>query len=155
MSESYSTQTDNQVIFPVETNYNWNIPSQYRSELSSFACRFDAPFWATFEFHGDQRRVQVPNGPTITETLFVQVEEFYIYTAEGSPGINNYQGIFSITETGIEDQIRLTWAFSFWANTEEEMKAMLAINAGAVPAMTSQLAKHFPLFRNPLLGKEE
>jgi len=155
MSPALSFKKNSNLILPIETNYNWNFATETRAALSEFACLFDHPFWAKFDISGPKRSIHLPErNITIVETLFVQVDEFYAYTAEGVPGIENYKGLFGITETGMEEEIRLTWAFSFNADTPEHMQDMLAINAGAVPVMTGQLAHHFDIIPNTVVKGE-
>lgn len=127
---------------PVRFEPEWSFPAGMDAVLAGYACKFDAPFWATFEVHGNERSITLPDGKTtIVETLVSETGSGYTYTATGVPGISDYSGSFEVTSDG--QSTVLAWATSWTAADSPSLVHMLSINAGGAAAMGASLDAHF------------
>lgn len=128
---------------PVTVTRKWLFPAAIKDALAAYACRFDAPFWGTFEIDGDTRTTTLPDGTKIVETLEDQATDSYSYAMTGVPKIDTYQGSFALGDDAPDGQVALEWKVSFKTSDPEALVAMLSVLASAAQTMTTALTKHF------------
>lgn len=127
---------------PITRAKTWSFPDPIRSAVVDYACRFDKPFWATFNVQGNKRSTRLADGTLITETLVHQGDSGYEYKLSGLSDVTNYTGSFKVSG-GESGRVSLTWSVTFEAGTEPALLGVLDTLDGAGSAMGSALREHF------------
>ena len=114
--------------------------------LAAFAAVFAKPFWVTFRISADQRqrRIELPHGETITETLEEQQPTFNRYPMVGVASLERYEGSIAVSEEKKESgSTQLIWSVDFLAQQADAVVYIIDIFASTVTAMTDALNAKF------------
>ncbi|WP_168211342.1 ferritin-like domain-containing protein [Actinosynnema sp. ALI-1.44] len=126
---------------PVAFTRRWTFPAGLADAVTSYAARFDVPFWAHYDVTGTKRTRVLSDGTTLVETLTSSNATSYTYKSSGVRDISNYVGTFSVEST--DSEVTLTWDTTFTFNSQPSSVHMFSINATSAEAMTDSLGRHF------------
>jgi hypothetical protein len=128
----------------IEIYKRWIFPSNMKSSVSQFACRFDKPFWASFEVHDDKRTLKLPNYIIVEYLQRPEGNDSYNYTMTGIKDVVEFRGTFAIVDSGSSnDQLSLEWRVSFKCYNTLAIINMLTIIVRDSQKMTTRMQDYF------------
>lgn len=129
---------------PVRLGYSWRFPATVAEAVAAYACHFDRPFWADFQVDGDVRRLDLPGGGEVVESLEAAGPDHYEYRAIGIPGTTEHRGSFTLRPPeGGSPEVVLSWEVAWGWDDADALVAALVLVASAAADMEAALRAHF------------
>lgn len=74
----------------------WELRADMATTVAALACRFDDPFWGTYETDGTERTTTLPDKTTITDRLRSQHDDGYSWTTTGVAGLTRFDASLAL-----------------------------------------------------------